>query len=96
MIGFHSNQIPVKKLAGVRAEIDLEIIKDLHINLMANVFAAQEFKHDNEFSLLTGYGLGIGYMSIIGPIRIGIMHGNLEQEKYFKKTKGYISIGYNF
>jgi outer membrane translocation and assembly module TamA len=33
---------------------------------------------------------------MIGPIRAGIMHGNSDREKYFSKTKGYVSIGFNF
>jgi outer membrane translocation and assembly module TamA len=35
-------------------------------------------------------------MSIIGPIKIGVMYGNYKKEVYFNKIKGYISIGYNF
>ena len=48
------------------------------------------------FSLLAGIGLGAGYMSIIGPIKIGLMYGDYKKEAYFNKIKGYISIGYNF
>ena len=32
--------------------------------------------------------MGIGYMSIIGPLKIGIMHGNSSAEEYFNKIKG--------
>jgi len=96
MIGFHANEIPVKKLAGIRTDIDLELIENLHINIMANIFAVQEVNHNAGFSLLTGYGAGIGYMSIFGPLKIGIMHGNSYPDRYFKKTKGFISIGYKF
>jgi outer membrane translocation and assembly module TamA len=63
---------------------------------MANIFAAQEVNRDKGFSLLTGYGLGFGYMSIIGPLRVGLMYGDYNREKYFREIKGYISIGYNF
>ena len=42
MVGFHSNEIPVKKLAGFRTELDMEVLKNLHLNIMANIFAAQE------------------------------------------------------
>ena len=42
---------------------------------MANVaWPANQVRY-NDFSLLAGYGLGIGYMSIIGPLKTGIMHG---------------------
>lgn len=96
MYGFHSNEIPVKKLAGFGMELDWEILKDLHLNLTGNIFAAQEAERDNGYSLLAGYGIGIGYMSIIGPLKAGIMQGFYEKEKYFKRIKVYISVGYAF
>ena len=96
MVGFHSNEIPVKKLAGIRGDLDLRLYENIHLTFMANIFAIQEANRDTGYSLLSGYGLGIGYMSIIGPVRIGIMRGDYNREIYFRKTKGYISIGYNF
>lgn len=96
MAGFHSNEIPVKKMAGIRSELDIELSENFHLNIMADIFAVQEVRRDKGLSLLTGFGLGVGYMSIIGPLRIGIMHGNYKQESYFRKIKGYISIGYKF
>jgi hypothetical protein len=96
MVGFQTNEIPVKKLAGFRTELDMEIVENLHLTLMANVFAVQEANRVKGFSLLSGVGLGAGYMSIIGPLKIGVMYGNYKNEKYFNKIKGYISIGYNF
>jgi hypothetical protein len=96
MIGYHSNEIPVKKLLGLRSELDLELFEDLHLSLMVNAFAIQEVDREKGFSLISGYGLGLGYMSIIGPLKIGIMHGNYNDHIFFNKIKGYISIGYSF
>jgi NTE family protein len=96
MKGFHSNQIPVKKLAGIRTDLDIELVDNFHMNIMADIFAVQEVNRDKGFSLMTGYGIGFGYMSVIGPMRIGLMHGNSNRDEYLKKTKGFISIGYNF
>ena len=96
MVGFHSNEIPVKKLAGFRTSIDMELVENFHLNFMANIFAVQEANLNKGFSLLTGIGVGAGYMSIIGPIKIGVMYGIYKREVYFNKIKGYISIGYNF
>ena len=96
MVGFHSNEIPVKKLAGFRTGLDIVLFENLHMDFMANIFAIQEVNRNKGFSLLTGLGVGAGYMSIIGPIKIGVMYGNYNREKYFNKIKGYISIGYNF
>jgi NTE family protein len=96
MVGFQTNEIPVKKLAGFRTSLDIEVFENIHLNLMANIFAAQEANRKNGFSLLSGFGIGAGYNSIIGPIKIGLMYGNYKREVYFNKIKGYVSIGYNF
>ena len=96
VIGFHSNEIALKKLAGIGAEIDVELFENLHINFMANIFAVRETDRNKGFSLLSGYGIGAGYMSVIGPLRVGVMYGNYSNEKYLKHIKGYISLGYNF
>jgi NTE family protein len=96
MVGFQTNEIPVKKLAGFRTNVDMELFENFHLTFMANIFAAQEANRRSGFSLLTGIGAGAGYMSIIGPIKIGMMYGSYRKEYYFNKIKGYISIGYNF
>jgi NTE family protein len=96
MVGFQPNEIPVKKLAGFRSSLDMELFEDFHLNLTATLFAAQEANRNSGFSLLTGIGVGAGYMSLIGPIKIGLMYGMYKKEQYFNKIKGYISIGYNF
>jgi NTE family protein len=96
MVGFQTNEIPVKKLVGFRTNLDIEVIENFHLTFMANIFAAQEANRNSGFSLLTGIGVGAGYMSIIGPIKIGLMFGDYKREQYFNKIKGYISIGYNF
>jgi NTE family protein len=96
MVGFQPNEIPVKKLAVFRTNLDMELFENFHLNFMANIAAAQEANRSAGFSLLTGIGVGAGYMSIIGPIKIGVMYGNYKREEYFNKIKGYISIGYNF
>ena len=96
VIGFYSNEIPVKKMAGIGTELDMEIFKNFHLNLMANIFLAEDIHPEDNYSFLTGYGLGVGYMSVAGPLRIGLMNGNSNREVYPKKIKGYLSFGYNF
>ena len=96
LTGFHSNEIAVDKCAGIGADFDLEVMKNVHLTLMTDFFAANEI-HDNEkFSLLGGYGLEAAYMSMFGPVRIGFMHGLSSNERYYNAVKGYISIGYKF
>jgi outer membrane translocation and assembly module TamA len=96
MIGFHANEIPIKKLIGIKTEFDLKLYDEIHLDLSMNIFAAQEAERDKGLSILAGYGIGVGYMSIIGPIKAGLMQGKYRNEKYFKEIKGYLSIGYNF
>jgi outer membrane translocation and assembly module TamA len=74
----------------------MELFESFHMNLMGSIFAVQEANRNSGFSILTGIGIGAGYMSIIGPIKVGLMYGNYKKEEYFNKIKGYISIGYNF
>jgi hypothetical protein len=96
LIGFFSNEIPVNKMAGIRTEIDMELFRNFHVNLLANTFWAEEIMQPDNFSLLTGYGIGLGYMSIIGPLKIGLMNGSSTNHDYAGKLKGFFSFGYNF
>jgi NTE family protein len=92
-IGYHSNEIPVTRMASVRTDADIEVFKDIHLEIMANIAATGNM---DDFSFLTGYGLGLGYMSIIGPLKIGIMYGNESHKENFNRIKGFISIGFKF
>jgi NTE family protein len=96
MIGYHPLEVPVKKAVGAGIELDYEIFKDLHVSLMSDLFAVQDIYMQEGFSFLSGFGAGAGYMSVIGPIRVGIMYGKNPDNEYFNNFKGYISIGYNF
>ena len=96
MAGFNANEIASKKYAGLGAELDFEIFRNIHLNLTANSFLIQEAGKRDSFSLFTGYGLGLGYLSIIGPVRAGIMYSADQCESIGSRVKGYVSIGYNF
>lgn len=95
-LGFHPNQIPVKALGGITFGADFEIATDLHLTLGGNIFALREPERTEGVSLLGGYGIGLGYMSIAGPIRIGLMHGIYDRELLYRQVKGYVSIGFSF
>ena len=96
MVGFHSNEICVRKLAGIGGEMDFELFPSFHLNLLANLCAVQEKEHEKTYSLLAGYGIGAGYMSVVGPLKVGLMQGLNYKNRYFKEIKGFISLGYNF
>lgn len=96
MTGFLSNEIPVESFASFEIDADIEFSRDLHLEFMTDIGAAQEPDRDKNLTYLGGFGLGLGYMSIIGPLRIGLMHGLSSRERYFNGFKGYISIGFCF
>lgn len=94
--GFHPYEIAVRELAGFAMEADVEFLKDLHLTLTADAFAFRGTERDSDISFLAGYGIGIGYMSIIGPLKAGMMQGFYGQEAHFSNLKGYVSIGFSF
>lgn len=94
--GFHNNEIPVDRFGALKFGADFEFRKDLHLDLMTNFAVAREISQNDDLAILGGYGLGIGYMSVIGPIKIGIMHGFGNRDRYFRAVKGYINIGFSF
>jgi NTE family protein len=96
MAGYQSNEIAIQKMAGIRAGVDMELFRDFHLELIANFAAIQEVNRSDGYTFLSGYGLVAGYMSVMGPLRIGIMYGNGNHDEYFNNIKGYISLGYNF
>ncbi len=96
MTGFQTSELPVKKAAGAGIEIDIEVFRDLHLSLETDIFTAQGIYKDKGFDLLSGFGMEAGYMSILGPVKLGFMYGNDPYNNYFNKFKGYLSIGFNF
>jgi hypothetical protein len=46
--------------------------------------------------MLGGYGAGLAYMSVAGPIRLGLMHGFYNKERFYSPVKGFLSIGFTF
>jgi NTE family protein len=96
MAGYNANEVASKKFAGVGAELDFEIFRKVHLNFMANSFMIQEVGMKDKFTLFSGYGLGAGYMSLVGPAKAGIMYGSKSHGTGTGKIKGYVSIGFNF
>lgn len=96
LTGFHPGEIQVSQFAGIRFDTDWEILRDLHAGLLTSFALAKEPSREEDFTVLGGYGLSLGYMSVIGPSRIGIMHGFSSTQRYFSELKGFISIGFNF
>jgi hypothetical protein len=96
MTGFHASELPVKKALGAGIELDIEAFNDFHITLTTDIFALQGIYMDSGYDLLAGIGAGAGYMTIVGPIKVGMMYGRDPYNNYFNNFKGYLSIGFNF
>lgn len=94
--GFHPNQITVRNLGGLRVGTDVEIAKDLHLSVDVNAFALKEPHRLNGSTLMGGIGIGAGYMTVAGPIRIGIMYGLYDSQVLYRNIKGYVSMGFTF
>ncbi|MHC1731750.1 MAG: patatin-like phospholipase family protein [Bacteroidales bacterium] len=95
-VGFHPNQIMIRNLGGVRFGTDVEIATDLHLAAEFNLFALKEPCREYGFTIMGGYGIGAGYMTVAGPVRIGIMHGIYDRQLLFRGIKGYVSMGFTF
>jgi len=96
LTGFHPLQIPVSRAAGIGFETNVTLAQDLYLSLHSDFFVIQEPGNISGFSLLGGYGAGIGYMTIAGPIKLGVMHGIYNKEIFYPPVKGYLSIGFRF
>jgi len=96
LTGFHPCEIPVEEFAAVRFDSDFEFYEKLHLTLLTNIAIGREPGLTDDLSIFGGYGLGLGYMSIIGPMEIGFMQGLSSTGRYYNSVKGYISIGFNF
>jgi NTE family protein len=95
-IGFAPFEIPVNRMAALHLDIDYNLTDKVHFALMTGINAIKESAGNQEILLLPGVGLGAGYLSVIGPVKAGMMYGFYRNEEYFKRFKAFISLGYNF
>ncbi|MCU0458517.1 MAG: patatin-like phospholipase family protein [Bacteroidales bacterium] len=94
--GFHPNQIMVRNTAGARFGIDVEIATDLHLTSDINLFALREPHRIRGYTLMGGCSIGAGYMTVAGPVRIGIMYGFYDRQVLYRNVKGYVGMGFTF
>jgi outer membrane protein assembly factor BamA len=96
LTGFRANEIAVRKIARFTFEADAELFKDFHLNLTADIAAASIPRLRDGYTMIAGIGIGVGYMSIIGPLRAGIMQGFINDGGIIQKPAAYIRLGYSF
>jgi hypothetical protein len=95
-VGYHPLETPVNRMAGIHLDIDYEVFEKVHLTLLTGITAIKEMNGMKEISLLPGIGLGAGYLSVIGPVKAGLMYGFYKNANYFNRFTGYISVGFNF
>jgi hypothetical protein len=95
MVGFHPYEHQVRLATGLKTEIDIELIRDFHFTAMADLFVVREAFTGTDYTGMAGLGLGAGYMSVLGPVKAGIMYG-AARNGTGNNFKGYISIGFRF
>ncbi len=77
---------------GLRYEIFPEVFIEPKANVMISAnYIADFFKPLLKEKLILGYGLQIGYSSLIGPVII-----NVSSNTYNKKVRTFFNIGYRF
>lgn len=96
MTGFHPNEIITDKLARIGVDADIEVAGNLYLSIMTDIAVAHETGTDKKLTYLAGYGAGAGYLSVVGPVKIGIMYGLSSTRRYLNQIKGFISLGYSF
>ncbi len=96
MAGFQAGELVTRKFAGLDAGIDIEIMPSLHLYGDASFYAMQDNDRGGGYFFYSGYVLGAGYITILGPLKAGIMYGRNRSSIYFNDLKGFISFGYYF
>lgn len=97
LYGFHPNEIPVKNLVygglGVKVNFDLGFSLGYYANL---AFAQKIGDTVEDYTSLFGGALLLEMETVIGPLKLGVMHGNSSSRNSFKDIKGYLGVGYRF
>ncbi len=77
----------------VRLKLQYNVFQNLYVTALGDL-GTDEQKFEKVFqpaSLMCGYGITAGYNSIIGPVELTLMGGNLNPNPMV-----FVNIGYNF
>ncbi|SIQ93477.1 NTE family protein [Chryseobacterium sp. RU37D] len=90
--GFRQKEIPLNSITKVGLDIQYKIINNLYfIPSLQYAIASDYLSPFKESIAVLGYGLGLGYHSIVGPINI-----NVSKNDALNIWRAYFSIGFKF
>ncbi len=91
--GLHFMEVSGMSALVASAGLQYEPFSNIFIILRGNMGKLAEIFKDlfNDREILYGYGLTLGYNSIIGPIELSLMRGGVKNKFIF-----YVNIGYRF
>lgn len=95
--GFHANQFVTKSALGAGAGLYYWFSEKLNLGFLMDTYYIENIKIDQLFVTNYGYGLELGYLSRLGPVKWGVMNNGLfAGQERLKKLKMYVSIGFKF
>lgn len=92
-VGVFEGEVMSSKVAAVQAAWQYEIIRKFYAipRVGAALYNSSLIGAHSTYSGLTGYGLGAGYASFLGPIEATMMYSDQSG-----KLKFYVNLGFNF
>ncbi len=94
--GFNELEYSALQIISGGAGLQYEIFQDVFIEPKANVLVSANYIEDFintslEEKFVLGYGLQVGYSSVIGPVVV-----NVASNTYNKKVRAFFNVGYRF
>ncbi|WP_078668070.1 patatin-like phospholipase family protein [Chitinophaga eiseniae] len=92
-VGVFEGEVISSKVAAVQAAWQWEVVRNIYAipRVGAALYNGSLLGAENKYSGLTGYGLGGGYSSRLGPIEATMMYSDQSG-----KLKFYVNLGFNF
>jgi NTE family protein len=93
--GFHTNEFVVENALGTGLSFEYNVNRKWRLNAGFDVYTLEDME-TKRFHLFYGGALELGFNSIAGPVKLGVMQGFYDYRQVFNGTKYYFSIGYLF
>jgi NTE family protein len=91
--GFNTHEFVSENALGTGFNLDYRIREDWVLSAVFDAYYIEDRK-TRVYGPFFGTGLQLGYDFLVGPVRLGIMHGFYSSREVFDRTKLYFSIGY--
>ncbi|RBL89408.1 patatin-like phospholipase family protein [Chitinophaga flava] len=93
LIGLFEGEVISPKVAAVQTAWQYEVIKNIYAmpRIGVALYGRDVLDKGDKYKMLSGYGLGAGYSSRLGPIEATMMYSDQSG-----KLKFYVNMGFNF